>query len=51
MSTRGASSWVRKIATGLPDCTSKVSSSFSVLRERTIWSKLFQSRAALPRPP
>src|SRR5580693_5539350 len=32
MSTRGASGWVRNTPTGLPDCTSSVSSASSVLR-------------------
>jgi hypothetical protein len=45
--TRGCAS----TPTGLPDWTSMVSSFFEVVRVRTIASKLFQSRAALPVPP
>jgi hypothetical protein len=51
MSTRGAHSCVRITPTGRPDCTSIVSSSASVVRVRTIASKLLQSRAARPVPP
>jgi hypothetical protein len=51
ISTRGAHSWVRITPTGRPDWTSIVSSSLSVVRVRTIASKLPQSRAALPVPP
>ena len=50
-STRGAHSWVCSTPTGLPDCTSMVSSFFSVVRVRTIASKLSQLRTALPLPP
>ena len=49
--TRGADGWVRKMATGLPDWTTSVSSPASSRSERTIASKLAQSRAALPVPP
>ena len=38
MSTRGAHSWVRKTPTGLPDCTSRVSSLSRVSSVRTIAS-------------
>src|SRR3954447_3222465 len=51
ISTRGAHSWVCSTPTGRPDCTSMVSSSFSVVSVRTIASNEFQSRAALPEPP
>ncbi len=51
MSTRGAHSWVRITPTGLPDCTSIVSSSRRVVRVRTSAWKLGQSRAARPVPP
>jgi hypothetical protein len=51
MSTRGASSWVRKTPTALPDCTSSVSSRSRRLSSRTMTSKHSQLRAALPRPP
>ena len=51
ISTRGAHSWVRITPTGRPDWTSMVSSSRSVVRVRTMASKLAQSRAALPVPP
>src|SRR5665811_1293873 len=51
MITRGAHSWVRITPTGRPDWTSMVSSFSSVVRVRTIASKDFQSRAALPVPP
>ena len=45
ISTRGASSWVRKTATGLPLCTSSVSSGSSCSRERRMASKHSQLRA------
>ena len=51
MSTRGASTCVRKTPTGLPDCTSSVSSSPSDLSAATIRSKSSQVRAARPMPP
>ena len=52
ISTRGASAWVRKTPTGLPDCTSSVSSfSERAQRSATIASKHSQLRAALPMPP
>ncbi len=51
MSTLGAHSWVRNTPTGRPDWTSRVSSPSSVVRVRTIASKLGQSRAARPVPP
>ena len=51
MSTRGAMSWVRITPTGLPDCTSSVSSGPIVRSDSTIASKLRQSRAARPDPP
>ena len=36
MTTRGASRWVAKTATGMPDCTTKVSSSPSSFSAATI---------------
>ena len=51
ISTRGAHSWVRITPTGLPDCTSIVSSSPSVVSVRTSASYASQLRAALPVPP
>ena len=51
MSTRGAHSCVRSTPTGLPDCTSIVSSSARVVRVRTMASNERQSRAARPVPP
>ena len=51
MSTRGASAWVVKMPTGLPDCTSSVSSSPSERKAATMRSKASQSRAARPMPP
>ncbi len=51
MSTRGAHSWVRITPTGLPDCTSSVSSDSSVVRARTMASYASQLRAAFPVPP
>jgi len=50
-STRGAKLWVRNTPTGLPDWTSRVSSSPSRRRVATIRSKAAQSRAARPVPP
>lgn len=50
-STRGAHSLVRMTPTGLPDCTRRVSSDFSVFSVRTIASYASQDRAALPVPP
>ncbi len=50
-STRGAHSWVRNTPTGLPDCTSIVSSAFKVVSVRAIASKASQLRAARPVPP
>jgi hypothetical protein len=51
MSTRGACSVVRTMPTGLPDCTSSVSSGAIVVSESTIASNDRQSRAARPEPP
>ena len=51
MSTRGAISWVRVTPTGLPDCTSRVSSSRRSPRQATMASKQSQERAARPVPP
>ena len=51
MSTRGAHSCVRNTPTGLPDCTSSVSSGSSSSRVRTIASYASHVRAALPVPP
>ncbi len=51
ISTRGASAWLLKTATGLPDCTSRVSSSSRRRRAATMASKQSQLRAALPDPP
>ena len=51
MSTRGAHSCVRMTPTGLPLCTSRVSSLSSVVRARTIASYASHERAALPVPP
>ena len=50
-STRGAHSWVRNTPTGLPDCTSIVSSAVSVVSVRAIASNASQLRAAWPVPP
>ena len=47
MRTRGDQAWVRKTATGLPDCTRRVSSSSRLHRGH--YQKLSQSRAAFPR--
>ena len=51
ISTRGAHSWVRSTPTGLPDCTSSVSSCSRVVSSRQMASKLAQLRTALPVPP
>ncbi len=51
INTRGAISWVRKTPTGLPDCTSIVSSSARVRSVRTIASNASHDRAAFPVPP
>jgi hypothetical protein len=51
MSTRGASACVRNTPTGLPDCTSSVSSSPSCSSAATIASNASHERAALPVPP
>ena len=51
ISTRGAHSWVRITPTGLPLCTSSVSSSSSVVSARTMASYASHDRAALPVPP
>ena len=51
MSTRGAQGWVWKTPTGLPDCTSIVSSSPRPWRVRTIASNASHERAARPVPP
>ena len=47
----GAHSWVRSTPTGLPDWTSMVSSSRSVVSVRTMASNAAQLRAARPVPP
>src|SRR5690606_33258307 len=49
--TRGAQGCVRITPTGLPDCTSSVSSSASVVSSATIASYAAHDRAALPVPP
>ena len=51
MRTRGASGVVRKMPTGLPDCTRRVSSFSSSRSAATIASKASQLRAARPVPP
>src|SRR4051795_5518642 len=51
ISTRGAQAWVRITPTGLPDCTSNVSSSSRSRRLARIASYAGQVRAALPVPP
>src|SRR5579872_4541094 len=51
MRTRGAAACVLKTATGLPDCTSSVSSSLSRRKVRTIASNASHERAARPLPP
>src|SRR3989442_4184065 len=51
ISTRGASACVVNTPTGLPDCTSSVSSSSSTRSVRQIASNEAQFRAALPVPP
>src|SRR6266511_4199267 len=51
ISTRGAAGWVRNTPTGLPDWTSRVSSSPRPRSVRTIASNDSQSRAAFPVPP
>ena len=51
ISTRGAHSCVVSTPTGLPDWTSSVSSSPSVVSVRTIASYASHDRAALPVPP
>ena len=51
ISTRGAHSWVRSTPTGLPDWTSMVSSSRSIVSVRTMASNAAQWRAARPVPP
>jgi hypothetical protein len=51
MRTRGAISEVRTTPTGLPDCTSNVSSGAICRSEVTIESKASQLRAARPDPP
>ena len=51
MSTRGACSNVRSTPTGLPDCTSSVSSGASPIRLRSIARSASGLRAALPLPP
>src|ERR1041385_8028772 len=47
ISTRGASLCVRKMPTGLPDCTHKVSSASSARSDETMRSKLSQSRVLI----
>ena len=49
--TRGLASVVRKIATGLPDWITSVSSPASFFRQSTIVWNESQSRAAWPVPP
>ena len=49
--TRGAWVVVRNTPTGLPDCTSSVSSGSSRRRVATMAWNEGQSRAALPLPP
>jgi hypothetical protein len=51
ISTRGASACVRNTPTGLPDCTSSVSSSSERRSAATIASKHSQLRARAPMPP
>ena len=51
INTRGAMACVRNTPTGLPDCTSSVSSSRSVCSVRTIASYASHDRAARPVPP
>ena len=51
MRTRGAPSCVRTMPTGLPDCTSNVSSGAISRSELTIASNASQDRAARPLPP
>ena len=51
ISTRGASGCVLNTPTGLPDCTSRVSSFSSARNERQMASNDGQSRAAFPVPP
>ena len=51
MSTRGAQAWVVNTPTGLPDWTSSVSSSASVVRAAQMASKASHERAARPVPP
>ena len=51
MSTRGAPGWVRNTPTGLPDCTSSVSSPSRSFSEATMASNDAQLRAARPDPP
>ena len=51
ISTRGALACVLKRATGLPDCTTSVSSLPSVVNSSTSASNDGQSRAARPEPP
>ena len=51
ISTRGANGWVGKTATGLPDCTSRVSSAARSTSVALMAARLAGSRAALPRPP
>src|SRR5437773_452080 len=50
ISTRGAIGCVRNTATGLPDCTSRVSSSPSSRSERTIASRASHERLASQEP-
>src|ERR1019366_5040534 len=51
MRTRGAHSWVRTTPTGLPDCTSRVSSSSRLRSSRVIASKASHDLTARPVPP
>ena len=51
ISTRGAHGFVRHTPTGLPDCTSRVSSSSRSFSVSTIASNASQLRAARPVPP
>ena len=50
MRTRGAYSWVRKIPTGFPDCTNRVSSVFERLQRPYNRIKTFPVARRFPRP-
>ena len=51
MRTRGACACVRKMPTGFPDWTRRVSSASSARSAATIASKASHERAAFPVPP